>query len=332
MYFSTFITGAEDIVKNTLKKTVKDIEITLILDGLIVYKTSSSIDEIKKCRFLNNSFILIKQFKKEIKPSNLTKIFINDQSILDTFKKSVKPGASFRVMASEQNQTISLDNNILKTAENIIEKKLDFKLNRSLSDYEFWFISRKEKYSLIGIRFTKNTNQHDKLHKGELRSELANLLCIVADIQRNDVILDPFAGYGSIVFECSKYFNANKILAGENDDKVYPFFKKRIKSLNKVVSGYWDGLDNATIKDNSIDKIITDPPWGIYNKNIRVEDFYARMFAEFSRILKDRAILVLLTSRENEIGNTPDFRVLEQYDILVSSKKASIYKLKHFSS
>ena len=58
--FSTFITGFDKVISNELTKRLKGVEILQLTDGLVIYKTTSSLDEIKKLKFLNNSFVLLK--------------------------------------------------------------------------------------------------------------------------------------------------------------------------------------------------------------------------------------------------------------------------------
>ena len=53
-YFSTFITGFSDVVRETLKKQLPDIKIDLLLDGLIAYRTEADIPAIQKIPFFNS--------------------------------------------------------------------------------------------------------------------------------------------------------------------------------------------------------------------------------------------------------------------------------------
>jgi len=85
------------------------------------------------------------------------------------------------------------------------------------------------------------------------------------------------------------------------------------------------------LTDNSINKIITDPPWGLFDKNIDLEHFYNKVLNELNRILIPKGLIVMLTAQkkifENLINQSKSFKLLEKYNILVSGKKASIYKL-----
>ena len=61
-YFSTFISGTQEFIPRLLNKGLGNFETVKLLDGAIIYKTSSSIEEIRKLRFFNNSFQIIKSF------------------------------------------------------------------------------------------------------------------------------------------------------------------------------------------------------------------------------------------------------------------------------
>jgi len=45
-FFWTFITGFDDVVENGLVKRLQAVEVVLLADGLIIYKTTSSLEEI----------------------------------------------------------------------------------------------------------------------------------------------------------------------------------------------------------------------------------------------------------------------------------------------
>ena len=77
-----------------------------------------------------------------------------------------------------------------------------------------------------------------------------------------------------------------------------------------------DATNLKDFQDNTFDKIVTDPPWGYYSAQVSLK--------ELSRVLKPTGIMVLLLADRD--FTLPDLEIQEKYDILVSGKKAAIYK------
>ena len=104
-YYSTFITGFTDVIKENLGKHLKDVQIDLIADGLVVYKTSADIDAIKRLRFLNNSFLLIRHFPKlgSNPIQEMVKQVANDSRLTPILRNPLMgQRAKFRVMAMSE--------------------------------------------------------------------------------------------------------------------------------------------------------------------------------------------------------------------------------------
>lgn len=168
--------------------------------------------------------------------------------------------------------------------------------------------------------------------KGELRPELANLLCLISEPQKTDTFLDPFCGFGAIPIERAKNFPFGKVIASDIDLNNINLLKEKTKQ--KIQIENWDALNLKEIEDSSIHKIVTDPPWGVYKQEgIDLISFYLKMLKEFYRILKPNGLLVLLTGRKLEIekiinSSASLFLLEKKYNILVSGKKANVYKFR----
>ncbi len=82
--------------------------------------------------------------------------------------------------------------------------------------------------------------------------------------------------------------------------------------------------------DESVDKIVTDPPWGFFGEKIDVNDLYKKTLSEFSRVVKKGGRVVMLVGdRENYEALIKEFsdqfRLEQKLYILVSGKKAGVY-------
>jgi len=317
-YFSTFISGFSDVVKDILRRREKSLKIKLILDGLIIYESDLKVEKIKRLPFFNNTFFVIDYtFKKEITENIPPQGWKVPPDILIGKK-------TFRIIISKENELQHIAPLKLRQLEDLFAKNLKLNIDRANPDLEVWFLERSEGYSFCGIRLTKKPSTDKYLQKGELRPELAWILNFLSEPKATDVFLDPFAGHESIPITRTQ-FPFKRIIASDKNRIEYqiPDTQYKIQKEN------WDAL-NIPLGPNSIDTIVTDPPWGIFEK-INVEEFYPKMFKEFERVIKVGGILVILTAQkellERLIERNNNFELKEKYNILVSGKKSGVYKL-----
>lgn len=336
-YFSTFITGFDKVVADELNQCLRDVEVVLLTDGLVIYKTTSSVEEIKKLRFLNNSFVLLKKFDRVTESSvkNILTSLLQDQNLVNIVRQSF-PGKNlkFRIRASVKNQFVSLDRNLLINLEDKITRSVrNFRVDRSLPDVEFLITVRSEGFGLAGVQFTSRLNYEKTLEKGELYPELAYILCLISEPDKDEVFFDPFAGHGSIPAQRLN-FPHKQIMAGEIDRDLQ---RKLVRKFAKqVVVVPVDALGLSTISDNSIDKIVTDPPWGLYDTEKDIPKFYSLMLIQFLRVIRHEGIMVILTAQKELIEELlgkfeGQLKLEEKYNTLVSGKKAGVYKIKKIS-
>ncbi len=326
-YYSTFISGLSDIIK----RQAENFKIKLVLDGLIIYETELKPEKIQTLPFFNNSFFLIEYLSG--KANNLEKLISNTENFIH--KKVIPPDIligknSFRVIISKENELQHIAPLQLRKLENIFSKKLKLPVDRANPDIEVWFLERSEGYTFCGIRLTKKPSTDKYLQKGALRPELAWILCYLSEPKKTHIFLDPFAGHGSIPFACTNFPNT-KIIASDNNTEKIALLKQKVKEKNKKIEVQnWDAT-KLPLKNNSVDAIVTDPPWGIFEKE-NIEELYEKVFVEFARVLKPSGTFVILTAQKELMEKLIKkynnlFLLKEKYDILVSGKKAGVYKL-----
>lgn len=322
------------MIANELSKRLKDVEIILLVDGLIIYKTTSAAEEIKRLKFLNNSFILLKKFENisENSLENITKNLIQDQNLPLVVKQVFsKRQFKFRIRASVRNQFAALNKSLLKALEEkIICSSKNLTVDRSLPDIEFLIVIRSERFGLAGIQLTNRPNYEKTLEKGELYPELAYILCLISEPNKDDVFSDPFAGHGAIPAQRLN-FPHKQIIAGEIDADLQRKLKNKFGK--KIIVALADALSLSLFADNSIDKIVTDPPWGLYNTEKDIPKFYSLMLKQFLRVLKHDGIMVILTAQKELIEELLSkfegrLKLEEKYTTLVSGKKAGVYKIR----
>ncbi|MEK7188781.1 MAG: RsmD family RNA methyltransferase, partial [Patescibacteria group bacterium] len=298
-YFSTFITGLGDVVIPALEKRLSKFNLKLLLDGLVIYGTKSSDKEIKYTRFLNNSFFLLKLFDnlKECSFEKMAEWILREHSLN---KPPLSPKSStFRIVFSRENQIVSVNPRLQEKLENYFSKLFKLQIDRANPDVEIWFLWRNEGYGFIGVRLTHKPNYEKVLNKGELRPELAHLLCLISQPDKDDVFLDPFASFGAIPFERAISFPYTKIIASDRDKQIFQKLQKRAGDLGlRIILGRYDALNLSSLTNESVTKIVTDPPWGFYKEEKNTEEFYTKMLEEFVRVLKPDGLIVILTGQK----------------------------------
>ncbi len=340
IYLSTFISGLQKPVERLLKDNFGGLKIHLLLDGLVVYQTNEGVSKIQRLRFLNNTFLVLKKFDKLPRAKEAFEYMLRSVSKLNldiTLKDFLPKARTFRVVTSNENELISVDKKLLAQVENKIigSKGAKLKVDPHRPQVEFWFLRRSENIGFFLLRLTKNVT-NKKLHPGELRPELAYILCSLSEPDKSDIFLDPFAGYGSIPIERARSFPCNLIFVSDNNREFKQFIRERIKTkkVNKtIIPKVQDALDMQSFENAFITKIVTDPPWGLFEDIKDITSFYFSMVDEFLRVLKSGGIIVLLTARKDEFENVlsnykNSIELQEKYDVLVSGKKAAIYKIR----
>lgn len=332
-YFSTFFTGFSELISKTLKTQLPDSNIIQLVDGLVVYSTTAPSEKINQLAFFNNNYLLLKQFNN-IKPKNVTAIMRNllkSSEAIQCLKQSYNnKHLSFRIRASVENQFASTDKGLLAALEGKITSAIPgLTINRSLPDFEILILLRSEGFALVGAQISKRPNYEKTLHKGELYPELAYLMCLISDPDENDIFLDPFAGYGAILNQRLQ-FPYKQLQAYEKDILLTKQLINKFGTKVRVVTS--DFFTSNIFVPGSITKIITDPPWGIFNSQINAVDFYMRMLTRFEQVLVPDGVAVVLTAQKELLESLINRRskkwILEnKINTLVSGKKAGVYKL-----
>ena len=245
---------------------------------------------------------------------------------------------SFRVRFQNENQFAKVDKNLTRKVEEFVTRNSRLILDRLSPTTEIWFSIRREGFAFCGELISKREFTEKNLNKGELRPEIAYLMCCFAKLQKDDVVLEPFCGYGAIPVQLAKRFSCQKIYASDIDEEKVKALQEK-KALRQAQGPHTaqgpevdlrqaDAFELTHIPDNSIDAIVTDPPWGLWENIPDIEDFYNRMFVSFKRVLKPDGKMTILTARTAEfekVVQNAGLKITDSLHTLVNGKKASLY-------
>ena len=326
-FISSFITGFQHVVEKNLPQILAGVKILHVFDGLIHYQYAGDSHNLDKIIYFNNTFFVLKTMKGK---------GLNFPSLVGAVSSEKKyyliNKGTFRVRFQNENQFVKVDKNISKKAEETVLHNSKLHLDRLSPTTEIWYSIRREGFAFCGQLISKREFTEKNLNKGELRPEIAYLICCYADLNQDDVVAEPFCGYGSIPVQLIKKFRFQKLFASDIDkDKIsINMQKKQLTDNPQIELSVNDAFVLPQIIDRSVDVVITDPPWGYFEQIDDIGEFYKKMFTSFKRILKENGRMIILSARKDEIEKAAlemNVQILSSLHTLVNGKKASLYKM-----
>ena len=323
-FISTFITGFQEVVEQDLTKRFPKIKILNLFDGLVHYRFDGDSRELEKIIYFNNTFFVLKTMKgKGLSFPSLV------GSVCSAKNYFLVNKGSFRVRFQNENQFAKVDKNLTRRAEDYVLQNSKLKLDRLSPTNEVWFSIRREGFAFCGELISKREFTEKNLNKGELRPEIAYLICCFASIKPEDTILEPFCGYGSIPVQLAKKFRFEKLYVSDLDpERAAQTSERKQLSAPNIECCTADATVLKHIEDKLISLVITDPPWGYFEELPDIEGFYVNMFKSFNRVLSDNGRLVILSARKEELEKTAaatGFKIKNSLHTLVNGKKAGVY-------
>jgi len=296
-YFATFPAGCYPIIERHLKSfKPQDLGLLGHDESSVIFESPFSTERLIELRFLTNIYRFI--------------------------DKELGLRGSFFSLAMLQNGQPATIEPVKRTElEAKIVNDFGLELNVHLSRNNFYLIQRGDE-EFLTLRLPRPKFKREKLQAGELRPELAHILCLAAGFKAKDTLLDSFAGSGAIPFEAVRGFGCKTAIAVDH---------KKVSGRHEAPGIKWheaDAVHLDFIDANSINRVITDPPWGIYDTATAVETYRASL-QEIFRVLKQDGVTVILSGSTQLDKAIPqsEFKIIKEYPILVSGKKAKIYKL-----
>ena len=166
-----------------------------------------------------------------------------------------------------------------------------------------------------------------------LNPALAYVMCMIAELESKDEILDPFCGGGTIPITAKLYFDVKKVIAADISGKAVEITRKNFETAEINKKDYFilqKGIKHLKLKVGSVDKIITNLPFGIRAGVHSQNELTYKFFAEQAkRYLKSDGMLVILTQEKLLLRETfKDFRLIEEIAVNAGGLRPSIFKYK----
>lgn len=302
-YLATFPAGCFDIIYKDIKKySLKNLEVVNHDNSALIMSSNLAISKLINIRYFTNIYLIIED---------------------DTEIKTFLQGHYYKLVYLNNAQPDSLSHQLQIDFTSKIAKQYNLTANSHLSKNNFYYIARKNTKTLLTLKLHKPIYKSKKLTAGQLRPELANIICLLANLKPKQIVVDLFSGSGQLSNEAVQGFNCQFVIAIDiTKDKFnsrYSAIKFHQFDINKL----------DFILDNSVDRVIADPPWGQYKNIEDLAGLYNNFLSETYRILRPNAYAIILSgySKAEDSILKNKFIIDKRFNILVNGAKANLYKI-----
>jgi hypothetical protein len=153
-YLSTFAPQISDKIQSQIQEDVKDIEVDIVGDRFIAYKTAIDLKKLSLIEYLNNTFVLIKRFD-QLTGTYFKPIFQwagrhNFEKVEEISKKM--GFNSLRIIINDNSKIVSGHRRAVKALERQISNQTNLRVNRVNPDTEVWILHTRSGYGFILLK------------------------------------------------------------------------------------------------------------------------------------------------------------------------------------
>jgi 16S rRNA G966 N2-methylase RsmD len=307
-------------------------------EGLLVFEAEVPPRDLCRLGYANNCFLVLKTLRPrpQLDISARLKQLLQDRDWRDAAGTRVREQErTFRLRLSDESRPVAGETGLVRDLTRAVAEATGLRPSPLGADSEFWVIRRRSGWACFAKRITVRSGAERDQEKGELRPELAHLLCLMSEPSEEDVFLDPFAGSGAIPFARTAW-PCRQVLAFDRDQAKVRAMRRavgrRSRSKCQVSAREADARRLTMIGDESVDKVVTDPPWGWFDQSEGYSyRFYESVVQELARVTRPGGVIVLLLGEESvadQLAATfaASLKVQSKLGILVSGRKAVVLK------
>ena len=329
-YIATCISGLEEFVAERLKRG-GHVRIVRSEGGLVEFVSDLEWGRFQSVRYVTNCFMVLRRGEAKHTDEAVRAVFSASFPITKTIKEILAGKRTFALVTAIENETVRPREAV--EAEKRLARLFRLREVPNVPSLECWAHVRHSGWWYLCIRLTSLRKENKSRESGELRSDIANIMTLISHPHSSDVVYDPFCGSGTLLLERGYAAPYQKMYAADNDADMVRRAEEKLARLKNVFIKIEDAAFSS-LASGSVSTIITDPPWGSFQK---IEDptiFYQNMLTEFARVLRPDGVVVMLSGAKETMGVLllGDFKnvfmLVKKYDILYSGKKTALYKLR----
>ncbi len=302
--------GTEDIVMLELKEKIKNAKVLQLSFGfqgrILIEVQKKEFKKLFKMKSIHNIIEFIAKRNIASNNTGLKDIYEFIHSI--NFKPWLKNVKTFRITSQRYGEHEFTSIDVQKVAgQAMLEKYPELRVDLENFDLNV----KVDVYGntcYVGILHTRNSLHFRDWrvynHPASLKPTLAYALIKIASIKKNETVLDPMCGGGTILIEAALEYGKKAKYFGIDISKKYLEGAKKnarkagVASLIKFKQGDCRKLEEY-FEEKSVNKIITNPPYGVRmgGDAKKVLSLYRKFLESSHKVLADDGRIVILTLR-----------------------------------
>lgn len=267
LYYATFEKGYEEVVKQIIKKQNKNNQVKKMYDGACLFFA----ENFNYDCFYSLFTVIHNSEKQGVGGINAEmKAILEKRDIKIFLPKNVK---AVRVVYKKENEKVLIDNNLKKAFEVKLSKITKTRVSYFNGEIDLVVLAKEDGT----ILFMRKEYENDLKNKFALSDSECYMINSLSEPASGEVVLDPYADSGELVFARCKNFKKANVIANARNSEDAEGLKKLSKKLkeNKFSVLSYDFLeDNFPIR--FIDKIVTYLPTNFVNNNAEYHQFFEK--------------------------------------------------------
>jgi len=292
--------GLEDIAEREIKQADKNAKVERFFNFQGKLLVDSKAEKLIKLHSLHHVIKLLKTFY--LKEASLEEI----KKVLKKIEiPQMKDVEKFRVTSQRFGEHGFTSIDMQRIAGEVFLEK--YKKKVDLENYDlnirFDLVGR---FGYVGLQLTDESlyKRYEKAfnHTAAIKSTIAYGMIVLSSVKPGEAMLDPMCGSGTIVLEAASLFKDKvRIMAGDIDEKCVKgtMENARLNGLEKYIEV--KKMDATKLEEHvsSVDKIITNPPYGVRMEKRNLREFYRKFLISSSKVLNDSGVLTMITLKAN---------------------------------
>lgn len=211
-------------------------------------------------------------------------------------------------------------------------------------------------WALVGLRLG-TTPLHRRPYKvasqpGSLKAPVAYCLALLADLQPDDIVLDPMCGAGTILIEARTWLRNGRLVGGDLQPSALAFAAENMRAVGLAVqtveeSAVAEALHTAPsssallyqgdarglrLPESSVQAVITNLPWDLQvAAGDNVAAFYQAALRSIALVLAPGGRAVLLSTQMEQmqaaLARRPELRQNDSFTISLFGQHPAVVRL-----